>query len=382
MKYLTMLACLMMVGVGSQVLADDFTLTDDAGQANITLPGITGGAAEGGTAGMNTLERNVDDGGAVYDQLDDINQHWWWLGSNGGAARPVHDFAAGATSGTLEFLGDGASGTPAASGNAVEFSYAGDGTRVTGTYQLDGGALGDWSTQLTQTLTVTNQTLDFQTYRLYSMSNLQLTEILNRPGSPRESIGGTDEMAEVTGTGEITQRDASLHLGFPVPMSQAVTSASSQSPADFNRDGFVGADDLTLLIEQWNTSPSSGNIADANGDGFVGADDLSALIENWNSNTPLSPTAVQVAYDPGNGAAGLIGAIEGGADLNGDDSANPAGDQTGEDISFAFQWTFTLAPGGSFTVTENRDIIPEPTSLALLGVGAVLIARRHRRARH
>ena len=59
--------------------------------------------------------------------------------------------------------------------------------------------------------------------------------------------------------------------------------------ADFNLDGFVGADDLSLLITQWNTNPTippADFIADANGDGFVGADDLSALILEWNLGIP------------------------------------------------------------------------------------------------
>lgn len=68
---------------------------------------------------------------------------------------------------------------------------------------------------------------------------------------------------------------------------------------DLNGDGFVGADDLTILIENWNlvVPEHDWSRGDATGDGFVGADDLSRVIENWNLGT--LPAAAAAVPEPG-----------------------------------------------------------------------------------
>ena len=88
---------------------------------------------------------------------------------------------------------------------------------------------------------------------------------------------------------------------------------------DLDGDGFVGIDDLNLVLGNWNQNvPPANPLADPSGDGFVGIDDLNEVLGNWNAGIP-----------PGN-------------------SAN----------------------------------IPEPTTLATLGLGVPVLLRRHRRLMH
>jgi len=56
---------------------------------------------------------------------------------------------------------------------------------------------------------------------------------------------------------------------------------------DLNGDGFVGVDDLNLVLTNWNQSaPSADPLADPSGDGYVGVDDLNKVLANWNAGTP------------------------------------------------------------------------------------------------
>ena len=64
---------------------------------------------------------------------------------------------------------------------------------------------------------------------------------------------------------------------------------------DMNGDGFVGADDLTILINNWNDFVELGDLGsgDLTGDGYVGADDLAWMIDAWNTGAlPVAATAV------------------------------------------------------------------------------------------
>ena len=56
---------------------------------------------------------------------------------------------------------------------------------------------------------------------------------------------------------------------------------------DLNGDGFVGIIDLNIVLSAWNQNvPPANPLADPSGDGFVGIDDLNAVLGNWNAGTP------------------------------------------------------------------------------------------------
>jgi len=56
---------------------------------------------------------------------------------------------------------------------------------------------------------------------------------------------------------------------------------------DLNGDGFVGLDDLDLVLAAWNqTVPPADPLADANGDGFIGLEDLDQVLAHWNQGNP------------------------------------------------------------------------------------------------
>ena len=59
---------------------------------------------------------------------------------------------------------------------------------------------------------------------------------------------------------------------------------------DLNGDGFVGLDDLDIVLANWNQNVTAGDMSlgDISGDGFVGLDDLDVILNNWNAGTPPS----------------------------------------------------------------------------------------------
>ncbi len=69
---------------------------------------------------------------------------------------------------------------------------------------------------------------------------------------------------------------------------------------DLNGDGFVGIDDLNIVLIAWNQNVTHGVLlqGDANGDGFVGIDDLTTVLGNWNVGTPPPPGAEVSANIP------------------------------------------------------------------------------------
>lgn len=48
------------------------------------------------------------------------------------------------------------------------------------------------------------------------------------------------------------------------------------------------------------------------------------------------------------------------------------------DLSWAFQWDTTIAPGKNYLISKDKQIVPEPATVSLLALGAAAIRRRKR----
>ncbi len=74
---------------------------------------------------------------------------------------------------------------------------------------------------------------------------------------------------------------------------------------DLNGDGFVGLDDLDIVLANWNQSvPPADQRADVSGptgapDGYIGLDDLDVVLNNWNAGTPPISENTNTIPEPG-----------------------------------------------------------------------------------
>ncbi len=55
---------------------------------------------------------------------------------------------------------------------------------------------------------------------------------------------------------------------------------------DLDMDGFVGINDLNIILSQWNQVVFPGTPLDPDENGFVGISDLNHVLSNWNAGTP------------------------------------------------------------------------------------------------
>jgi mannan endo-1,4-beta-mannosidase len=73
----------------------------------------------------------------------------------------------------------------------------------------------------------------------------------------------------------------------------AVTPWRNTMPGDLDGDGFVGISDLNIVLGAWNETVNADNLfADPSGDGYIGIEDLNLVLGNWNSGTPPEDGAV------------------------------------------------------------------------------------------
>ena len=80
----------------------------------------------------------------------------------------------------------------------------------------------------------------------------------------------------------------SLPASLGILYSSDIVSLIAGLPGDLNGDGFVGIDDLNIVLANWNGNTTAGvwSDGDPSGDGFIGIDDLNTVLSNWNNGTP------------------------------------------------------------------------------------------------
>ncbi len=68
----------------------------------------------------------------------------------------------------------------------------------------------------------------------------------------------------------------------------SLAESNPQLDGDLDGDGFVGINDLNVVLGNWNLNVTPGDLlsGDPDGDGFVGINDLNVVLGNWNAGTP------------------------------------------------------------------------------------------------
>ena len=126
-------------------------------------------------------------------------------------------------------------------------------------------------------------------------------------GATAEDAWLTHQIMDVVPAGAVEARSAFV-FHQPGTMGGAVhiddVSLIATTPVivgDINGDGFVGLQDLDLILLTWNATIDPHAAVDLNNDGFVGLDDLDIVLNNWNAGTP--PSGSSNIPEPASGIA-------------------------------------------------------------------------------
>ena len=125
-----------------------------------------------------------------------------------------------------------------------------------------------------------------------TLSNCEITDnTANHPQWPGQGHGAGVHNSGATLILEETRVCGNVATGFPsdqisgggtIDLGSCITSECdtcvTTDPADFDRDGVVGGQDLAFLLANWMTSNTT---ADLNADGIVSGPDLTALLAAW-----------------------------------------------------------------------------------------------------
>ncbi len=170
-------------------------------------------------------------------------------------------------------------------------------------YENDGGNDSDWLRIITEG-TVSNRDGIGARITVDPDSTVTGDEMV------REVDGGsnflsTSEMTAHFGLGSSASSVDTVTIRWPSGIQQMFFNVAANTEllaveaylaGDLNGDGFVGIDDLNIVLGAWNTSVTSGYHiwGDPSGDGFVGIDDLNEVLGNWNAGSPPPAFAANI----------------------------------------------------------------------------------------
>jgi len=324
--------CALAVIVGLSSAAQAFTLTAGDSLAEIA-------------ANSDVMDLEVNVGGSGGEHLDHLDKESIWIDS-------AHVSALG-----------GASSSQGAADEA-DYSFTDGDTTVDVHYSLSSG--GPFLVDLHKSITITSASGG--SFSLVVVDDKSLT----RKGTNGAfDPGPSTENAVISGLGHIaTQTEIGDNAGFLI--SQAITTIVANE--DIDNDGAIGDPDLNILLSNFGTSTTGGRGAgDLDGDGVVGDPDLNLLLSAFGTTTVSHWEAVADGSSEAQAQSS--------ADLRDQSSTSAGPGNTGDDINTAFQIDISLVPGSSRTFHVWQSVTPEPASLALLGLGATLLAARRARRR-
>lgn len=119
----------------------------------------------------------------------------------------------------------------------------------------------------------------------------------------------------VGGFDTIVLDDGWHQAGLSVDFSELLSTGSvSVVPflGDLDGDGFVGIDDLMVVLAHWNQAVTPGDMlaGDFDGDGFVGVDDLNRVLGTWNMGVaPPGSQAAGAVPEPMTGVLLVVGGV-------------------------------------------------------------------------
>ncbi len=300
--------------------AASVTLTNGLNQAAISYGSTltSGGTSATPLSGLYYLFR---DGGG--DKIQDaVQQTYFYRVGGSGSATEINTGTVGAPA--LAF----------STANAARIDYTYSQFRIEVTYTLTGGGAASWGTTLNRSVRVVNTSGSTLNLSLFSYSDYTLTGFASQ-------IPVVNEMP--------TPGNPYWDNNFEPSV--------SQSPNGLEFAQRKAAGNGVTQWDRWGNNPNN--------------------ISELQTNFLAAPVAIEVDT-----AASLLGKLTGGSpDLT--NTAGVVGGQNGDgtavDVAFAAQWNLVLSAGGSRTISEQTQVIPEPASLGLLALGAGLLAYPRRR---
>ncbi len=187
--------------------------------------------------------------------------------------------------------------------NGIEILDGGETLTVDGDFQMQ--------TDVTLTLDVVAASAHDKLIVGGSFSAAGTFEVVLDASAPALAAGDSFDLLDFTSaTGEfdvlvLPMLDTGLFWDTSKLLTLGVIEVTDALPGDLNGDGFVGLDDLDIVLGNWNQNVTAGDWShgDPSGDGYVGLDDLDIVLGNWNAGTPPS----EQANIPEPGTAAVMG---------------------------------------------------------------------------